>query len=496
MTPTSALLDPLRSCLRDAADRASLGLEISELSSVEGTFFVVSAPDASSGTTPLAIVDAVDPFSSPFDDVVRDRARNVASRAQAPYIIITSLRTVVVYRTDAVTRRLPVEQQVLMQLKGASVSQISSVMAAASRITLTEGLRSVLATLLRLPVGLPAGLPTGTPTETPTWKPTETPTGTPTGTPEVFFVERLNLLLDDLLAATDGSVASRQAIDHLTTAVVSYLLVQMHHSETLDPLTLPYGLTHPQLMLDIIGAFLRDARQSGHRMFPESLDVPKIDPQHAPLFRMALAELVSFVQSFDLARLDASARDHVVDAILQWCMHLHGTPVPTLDAIDMAIVAAGIADRKENTPLRVLEIGSTMGTFGIRTSLVTDGVDARVYAANADEQRMILLRASGQLGTEAPVRVVPRNEEIDHDWDVVCLSPSRSAAVCRCCCINCDWHPMPPSFCSFPWPYCATRNMPMCANTWCNDSMCSGSLRRTPTRWQYPITVPAASLPA
>lgn len=392
MTPNSPLLELLRALLRDAADRSGQGFVVDELVSVEGQFFTIAtAATADTPSAMYAVVDAVDVFADPFDELVRDRARNVAARLLAPYIIITSIRTVVVYHTDAVTKRLPIEEQIVLQVRGQDVTAPTQVMVAAQRVAFTETLRGTLR-------------------------------GTQGGTRSEVFRERVEILLGEIMSATDGSVQSRKAVEQMATTLVSYLLVQMLHSETLDPMTLPYGARSPQLMMDVIGAYLRDARRAGHTMFPEHLEAPTLAPHREQLFRMAVHGLVTFLRDFDVARLSDAERDAAVDAILQWCLGLHATPVPTLDAIDLSIVASGIADRTDTSTLRVLEIGSTMGTFGIRLSLATPNVDARVYAADADEQRMIVLRASGQRDANAAVRMILRHDEIDHDWDVVCLS--------------------------------------------------------------------------
>lgn len=391
MKPTSPLLDHLRALMRDAADRSGQGFVVDDHVSVEGHFLTVATTaTADTPSSMYAVVDAVDVFADPFDDLVRDRARNVAARLLAPYIIITSLRTVVVYRTDAVTKRLPIEEQIVLQVRGLDITSPGQVMVAAHRVAMTETLRGTL-------VG--HGWDTGG-----------------------VFTGRVVILLSEIMASTDGSAQSRKANEHLATAIVSYVFLQIHHSETLDPMTLPYGARSPQLMMDVIGAYLRDARRAGHTMFPEELETPTMAPHREPLFRMAVHGLVTFLRDVDVSRMSDDERDRAVDAILQWCLGIHATPVPTLDAIDLAIVASGIADRTDDAPLRVLEIGSTMGTFGIRASLATKNVDARVYAADADEQRMILLRATGQRDDNASVRMILRHDEIDHDWDVVCLS--------------------------------------------------------------------------
>ena len=94
----------LSTCLTTAVGKGASRHIIEDFTSVEGSFRVLK--DTATQRT-IAVLDAIPPSESPFDDVPRDRLRSVAVRLQAPYFILTNLRRVVSYRTDGVLKRLP-----------------------------------------------------------------------------------------------------------------------------------------------------------------------------------------------------------------------------------------------------------------------------------------------------------------------------------------------------------------------------------------------------
>ena len=394
MSTSTSIRDALYAVVSDAIDRSGRAARVKDQTSVEGRYVVVHPTDHA---TPLLLAFAVDPSASPFDDVLRDRARNVAARTQAPYFLITSFRTSVVYSTNAVTKRLPLEDQVVLQMPGTNVISAGEILVAGNRVTITEHLRVLIETVIERD-------------------------GDHRVSPGDFFVQRTTQILNDLLSCTDASLAQVEAIEGLGTGVIGYTLLQSKSTEDLDPLSLPYSMRQTDLMLDIIGAYLRQARRCGYRMFPDSIDNVVVQTGRHRLFSAVLADLVRLVSEFDLTRLSHSELHDVVDRIIVWCTRTRNTPVPTVDAIDLAIMASGISV-DTGTPRRLLEIGSSMGIVGVRARCLSTEIDARVHVTTDAEERQLLLRAIGNIDAGDDLRVLRKDDaSTDVPWDIVSIS--------------------------------------------------------------------------
>lgn len=383
----------------DAIDRADLKLTVAEASTVEGSFVLVADNETQS---PLCLFEAITPETSAYDDVARDRARSIAARLQSPLLAVTNFRRLVCYNTDAITRRMPDDEQHLASFSAADVCTLSDVSASAASVSVTDSIRRLLLDVVQKPD---------------TW----------TQGPEAdrFFADRITGMLDDMISTTDGSDTQRSAAIRVGTSVLAYGLLQAHHQDVLDPLRVPYGIRSARLLLDIVGAHLREARACGFTMFPKRIDGLHVLLAREPVFRGALEDLVYFIQRFDIDRLPQASIHRGVDAILQWCAEALHLAVPTLDALDLAIRSV-VHDAVRTTPTEtqhVLEMGDTLGLFSVRTLLRMPNAQTYVYAPTLDDERTVLLRSSGR----SDVSILRSHEDISAKWDVVCISSSERA---------------------------------------------------------------------
>ena len=387
-------------CVTDAIDRGITSMRAEEHSSVEGTFTLVR--DSETGAA-LVVLDALLPAESPFDDVPRDRLRNVASRLQAPYFMLTNFRRVVTYRTEAVTRRLPDEDQVVGWQAGGDVQSLDDVRVAAASMSVGTALKHSLS-WLRIDASLdPAQQVRDA---------------------SAFFAERVTSMFDDMVACTDGSLFQRDASLRLGTSVLAYVLLQLRRPHELDRLSIPYGTHSADLMLDLVGAFFRQARRRGFAMLPSRVDDVLVVPKREAMFRMTLADLVHFLHRFDAERLADADLHRAVDAVLQRCARVQRTSVPTSDAIDLALRAVVYIRGKHTGKTTMLEIGPTQGLASVRQILMSgsDVCDARVYAPSPDDERAAVLRSSGRLDAATDVRILRDTKQTKTPWDLVIAS--------------------------------------------------------------------------
>lgn len=383
-------------CVQDALQRGHSTMRVEQHTSVEGTFTVVHDEHG----RVLAIVDAVLPAESPFDDVPRDRLRNVAARLDAPFFLLTNFRRVVTYRTSAVTERRPDEEQIVGWQQGGDVQSLDDLRVAATSVNVTTALKHALA-WLTIEVSLDAAHHVRD--------------------AAAFFAERITSLFDDMVACTDGSSHQRDAALRLGTSILAYVLVQLRTSDTLDRLAIPYGTRSADLMLDLVGAFFRQARRRGFAMLPSRVDDVQVLSRREPLFRMTLADLVHFLHRFDPERLSDTDLHRAVDNVLQRCARAQRTSVPTIDAIDLALRAARYVRPTQPQHLHMLEIGPTQGLASVRQILMSGlhACDARVYAPTPDDERAVVLRSSGRLDSASDVRVLRDTKRNDAPWDLV-----------------------------------------------------------------------------
>lgn len=415
MTNLHAARNTLLGFVSDAIARADLPLTVAEASTVEGSFVLVADHVSQS---PLCLFEAITPETSAYDDVARDRARSIAARVQAPLVAVTNFRRLVCYNTDAITRRLPDDEQHVASFACADVCTLADVSASAASVSVTDALRRLLLDVVRKPD---------------TWS--RGPVA------ERFFSDRITGMLDDMISCTDGSAEQRNAAIRVGTSVLAYGLLHTHRHDVLDRLRVPYGIRSARLLLDIVGGYLREARACGFTMFPKRIDGLHVQLSREPVFRGALEDLVNFIERFGPDRLVPSSLHRGVDAILQWCAETQRRAVPTLDAIDLAIRAAAhnaplssATFQAKNAPARprttstatphVLEMGDTMGLFSVRTLLRVPQARAYVYAPTLDDERTVLLRSSGQLDEPSDICILRSHEDIQAKWDVVCISSS------------------------------------------------------------------------
>lgn len=383
-------------CVHDALERGHTTMRTEQHSSVEGTFTVVYDEHGSL----LAVVDAVLPAESPFDEVPRDRIRNVASRLEAPFFLITNFRRVVTYRTAAVTERRPDEEQIVGWQQGGDVQSLDDLRVAATSVNVTTALKHALA-WLTIEVSMDAAHLVRD--------------------SAAFFAERITSLFDDMVVCTDGSTQQRDAALRLGTSILAYVLVQLRTSDTIDRLAIPYGTRSADLMLDLVGAFFRQARRRGFAMLPSRVDDVQVLARREPLFRMTLADLVHFLHRFDPERLSDTDLHRAVDNVLQRCARAQRTSVPTIDAIDLALRAARYVRPAQPQHLHMLEIGPTQGLASVRQILMSGlhACDARVYAPTPDDERAVVLRSSGRLDSASDVRVLRDTKRSEAPWDLV-----------------------------------------------------------------------------
>jgi len=403
-------LEVLLTCMRDAADRTGIRMNIGMNTGIDGTHIVVHKTEPS---RPFLLATATDPSDSIFDEALRDKMRNAASHNKIPFVMICSLRTCVLYDVDAITRRARIEDQVIATVKGVNVLDSETPLSAADRVTLTEAIRECM---------LQADAVYRKSVSEKRQDVLDTLTEREQSNSARFFGRRVTLLLDELLSCTDASAKSKDAIVTLATAVIGHALVRVQHSDDLDPLTLPPGMNEPRVMLDIVGAFLREVYRTGHGMFPVSVADIDILSERRALFRTALFDLTQFVHHFDLGRLSPSALALAIDELLVWCSDQSGSPVPTIDAIDLALAAADAEAHSSSDFPRILEVGSTLGVFGLRARLFLPMCETRVYAPTEADERIILLRSRGRLRDPSDLRILKRHEENTQPWDIVCIS--------------------------------------------------------------------------
>lgn len=393
---SGALRSVLQLCLQQLADDQSKQLNLEEYSSVEGTFFVIKQHDG----TLLAVADIIQPTESPFDDVPRDKLRSVAARVQSPYFILTNVRRVVTYRTEAVTKRLPDEEQVVGWQQAADVKSIEDIKGSGAQLALVTALSHSLS-WLAIEISLPQQQRVRD--------------------ASAFFSERVLSMFDDLTSCSEPTAEQREYTLRLGTSILAYVLMHVRNREAFDRLAIPYGTRSSDLMLDLVGAYFRQARRRGYAMLPDSVANVHVLPDRQDLFRMTLADLIHFLHRFDPERLTDHELHRAVDAILQRCARISRSSVPTIDALDLALRA--VVHVKEHVTGRVsmLEIGQTQGLASVRQMLMSTDAEckAHVYARNSEDERAIVLRASGKLDVSADVQILRDTRSARHRWDLV-----------------------------------------------------------------------------
>lgn len=371
--------------VQTAVERLGRDVGVQEYTAVDGTYILVDG---------VVLIDVVQPADDPYDEFTRDRARIVATRLHVPAIAIVSLRRIVSYRTDAVLKRLPEEQQVIGSYAGADV------LAAAN---LTPDLHEPLA--LAVQAMLTDIFVQRAPAEA-----------------QEHLGDRVREAATTMLACTNGSTEQNERVVRVVTSILAYALLQMRREEDLDRLGVPWGMRSATLMLDVVGSYFREARRKGFMMFPERVDDIDVLEPRAGMFRMALASLCAFLQRFDPRRIDDHDLHRTVDDVVRWCDGARLAPSPTIDVVDVALRLAA-----PTGAARLLEVGDAGGLFAVRARVLAASrglpePDVYVFAPTTDAQRAVVLRTSGRVDAAADIGLVHRGMRMERPWDVVCAA--------------------------------------------------------------------------
>ena len=393
----SGIDDTLLACVNDAVDLARNAGVVTELQSPEGRHFLVSIDE-----TPRAIVCCVDVAESPFEDLLRAQLQQVAARSQAPYMIITSFRSTVLFRTEEVMKAAPMNMQVVMQVKGADVFAVDEVLISAHRVRVTESLKKCL---LAAQQGADVKIDVDT-----------------------FVVERITKVLDDMIACTSRDERQVSMVQRLGSSVIGYHLLCGKDPEV-DDMELPRSTRSGELLLDIVCAYLRDARSKGHSYFIGNAADLVVLSERQRLFSSSLRDLIRSLHEFDLSRLSDVQRRQIVDGMLQWCSRSRAIPIPTIDAIDLGLAAGGVLDISHTSRPTILEIGSSMGLVGIRAKLLLPLATSALHATNDVDERSILIRSLGQADNRDAQTLVARDAISTHEWDIVSISLSKPESL-------------------------------------------------------------------
>ena len=330
---SSDLLQIVQSCVQDAVDRLSWSCPVSDVQTLEGQFLVLTPAGASS---PRAVIAAMAPNQSPYDDVVRDRLRSVAARMQIPWMVVTSIRTTLVYSTDAVTQRRPPYQMVPMQWKGASVHRAHQTLAAAPRVAYTESLRACFAWLRD--------------TDPQTMPPDE-------GT---LLRRRCMAMMDEMQACQQGPSVTVQLVEHLAAAALGYALAAALHPELLPPFHVPRGIRDERLLLDILQAYLAHGRRVGYDLpeLPYAETGVELVDELRPLFTTTITDLLATIESIPFHTWDHEAVQSLLDGLSTWGGTRRGTVVPTAEMIELLIEAVQVPSAG---PIIIREYGTSVG---------------------------------------------------------------------------------------------------------------------------------------
>ncbi len=303
----------LASCVQDAADRAMIEATVVPHTTIDGQYLLVQ--DAS--MHPLALVVPLHPMQRPFSTAIRERAFAAANRAQAPLVIISTLRTVVAYAVSPQQRRMPLQKGLQGIWQGALVTSASE-LSASQRVVLTEALRQALVQ---------------------------------SATSSIRWTQNV---LDELQRCTGSSNAES--------------IVQLLNISTI-PVTIPPEPASLELVTDIVNAYIAESRRLGlSQLHP----LPQFAVRDS--LRMLYCELLR-----EIASLNGLLNAETHEEAAMWLARQSGTPIPTIDAIDFALVAAGIHETSERTesvrsqPIRVVESGSSVGRLARRLHLLQPG---------------------------------------------------------------------------------------------------------------------------
>lgn len=352
----TTLLSTMASFLHDAADSALLEVSVLPHIVLEGEYLLVN--DAHGET--IALACTTDPLSRPFDSLLRDKLRTVAARAQAPLILVCSWRTILAMHTDALIQRRPASAWIAGVWEGANVSYEDELAQSGKRAIITDALRSAL---------------TLSSARSTTW---------------------LDNVLNELVCTTH-KVHPAEVVEVLTLCSV--------------PMVLPQSPSSVTLLTDIVNAYVAEAHRRG-TIGITSLPNMQPKPGQEQLFVALLLEILSVKNA-------GNGYQWQEDSVTQWLAKATGQPVPTIDAIDLALIAGGLDVTIERTsgsvhhPVRVIESGSSLGRIAKRLSLLNSKGVVEVHtdlAADAATMQNAIEKLSVLPGTTlilfAPMRVL------------------------------------------------------------------------------------------
>jgi len=382
VNPTATIIAGL---VQTAVERLGRDTGVSEYTAVDGAYILVDG---------VVLIDVVQPVDDAYDEFTRDRARIVAARLHVPSVAIVTLRSIVSFRTEAVLRRMPEEEQVIGTYAGVDILT-STDLTTAHHDALTAALQSMLTDIFvqRSPAE-----------------------------PQDYLGDRVREAATTMLSCTSGSPEQNERVVRVVTSILAYALLQMRREEDLDRLGVPWGMRSATLMLDVVGSYFREARRKGFMMFPDRVDDIDVLDARAGLFRMALASLCTFLQRFDPRRIDDHALHRTVDDVVRWCDGARLAPSPTIDVVDVALRLAAPAGAAQ-----LLEVGDAGGLFAVRARVLAASrglaaPDVYVFAPTTDAQRAVVLRTSGRVDAAADIGLVHRGMRVERPWDVVCAA--------------------------------------------------------------------------
>lgn len=324
----TTLLTTMASFLHDAADSAMLEISVLPHIVLEGEYLLVN--DAHGET--IALACTTNPLSRPFDLLLRDKLRTVATRAQAPLILVCSWRTILAIHTDALIQRRPPSAWIAGVWEGANVSHEDELAQSGKRVLVTDALRSALT------------LSTARST---TW---------------------LDNVLNELVRTTHN-VNPVDVVEVLKLCSV--------------PMVLPQAPSSVTLLTDIVNAYVAEAHRRG-TINITSLPYLQPNPTQEQLFIALLLEIFS-------AKNAGNGYQWTDDQVMQWLATATGQPVPTVDAIDLALIAGGLDVTIERTsssvlhPVRVIESGTSLGRIAKRLSLLNSKGVVEVHTELASD---------------------------------------------------------------------------------------------------------------
>lgn len=350
----STLNHLLAACMQDAADRAMLEATVLHHTTLEGDFVLVQD---SSGAA-LALATSTDVQRRPFETALRDRARAAAARAQAPLLIICSWRTIVAFSVDALTKRKPLCDCVVGIWEGARVSDEHQLEAAAHRVSITECLR------LALTQSTENAIP---------W---------------------LTSVLNELRVLFPTAEAHKLA-DVLQLADLPVVLP-------------PIPVSYP-LLIDLLNAYAAEQQRRGGGGLPA---VPDLHVDVA--FTELASNLLYEITTVDGLGGDVNERREYLQL---WLALETGMPVPTYNAIDLALISSGLdlSPRMagQHQPITVVESGSSLGRLAQRLSALVPGAVVEIQAGLQSDPHTCLqtlerlsIPATGVLLWFAPLAVL------------------------------------------------------------------------------------------